>query len=160
MKRRPLLAIGGSLVTSTVAGCIDHVPTVGATTLGGVGIVNYDAERSHQFDVRIERDGTVVHQSSHQLAADDDQARDPPQVGISCTWDRTAGEYTVFIRSDEREWERFDPLNRTAMPPDCVVVETLYGDDFGPSDDPPTFTFQVEEDCPGSECFQSKESRE
>lgn len=155
VKRRQLLAIGGSAVTSSIAGCLDNIPTVGETALGGFWIVNLHTESSHRFDVKIVRNGTVVHRSLHHLAADDDPASDPPQVEVRCTWDRTVGDYTVFVRSDQRKWQRFDPLRGAVRPPECVVVEAHYDDNFGPSDDPPRFTFQVDEDCPGSKCAQS-----
>lgn len=143
VNRRGLLRAAGLLGVSSVAGCLGAVPSVGETTLGSFAIYNYHQESDHLFDVRIERDGTVVHESSHHLDAYDSES--PPHSAVSCTWDDVPGDYTVFVRSDGRDWHSFGVVDGAVRPPDCVIAFVRYGDDLGPSENPPTFTFVLDE---------------
>lgn len=154
MNRRDLLlttGLGGSL---SLCGCTGPVPLAVETTLGLFAIYNYHQEDAHQFDVRIERDGSVVHESSHRLQAFDAESDSPPHAVVSCTWDDTPGEYVVFVRSDGREWKQFsviDGVARSVRPPECVIALVRYGDETGPSENPPTFTFVLDE----TECTEA-----
>ena len=153
MDRRDVLRAAGLTGLLGLSGCTGAVPIVGETTLGMFAVYNYHQESDHRFDVRIERDGAVVHESSHRLRAFDPTAESasPPNAVVSCTWNDTAGEYTVFVRSDSREWRQFDVIDgvaQTVRPPECVIAYARYGDDVGPSEDPPKFTFVLDEtDC-------------
>lgn len=149
MHRRALIRSIPAIGIASVAGCLDRVPTVGETKLGWFGIYNYHEKSGHLFDVRIERDGTVVHESSHRIEAfEHDADRDsPPHSVVSCTWKDIAGDYTIFVRSDNRDWHRYGVLDGVVNPPACVMAFVRYGDDFGPSDNPPKFTFVIDEDA-------------
>lgn len=146
MNRRAHLRSLPVVGISSVAGCLDRIPTVGETTLGGFGIYNLH-EESHRLDVRIERDGRPVHESSRRIDAyeSDPSEKSPPHDFVSCTWVNNSGDYTVFVRSDDRDWHRFGLLDGAVNPPACVISYVRYGDSFGQSDDPPAFTLEIEE---------------
>jgi len=134
----------------SLVGCLDRVPTVGQTTLGWFGIYNQDETSGYQFDVRIERDETTVHESSHRLEAyDRDQFdRSPPHSVVSCTWENIRGDYTVFIQSNSHDRHEFGVLDGVVDAPDCVIAYVRCGDDVGPSDDPPELSLVIDEtDC-------------
>lgn len=148
MNRRALIRSIPAIGFASVAGCLDRVPTVGETKLGWFGIYNFDEKSGHLFDVRIERDGNVVHESSHQVGAyQHDPSRDsPPNSVVSRTWEDVAGDYTVFVRSDKRDRNSYGILEGVVNPPACVMSYVTYGDNFGPGDNPPQFEFVIDED--------------
>ena len=74
MDRRDVLRAAGLTGLLGLSGCTGAVPLVGETTLGMFAVYNYHQESDHRFDVRIERDGAVVHESSHWLRAFDPTA--------------------------------------------------------------------------------------
>lgn len=147
MQRRDILRASGAGGLAALAGCLDSVPTVGETTLGLFGVYNFHQGSSHSFSVRIERDTTTVHTSSHRLAAYDpySDAPTPPRAIVDCTWDHVPGDYTVFVRCDGGDWHEYRIVDTALRPPDCVIVSATYGElhDTGP--DEPTLTFALDE---------------
>lgn len=132
MNRRALLGSLGSLATAGLAGCLDDSPSLEpAATLGRLSVSNRDDGSAHTFGLRVERGGTVVHESSHTV----ERATEPriPGVVVDCTWDGVAGTYTVHARVDGGEWNRVDRRERTVdlrdetdRSPECVAVDVQY----------------------------------
>lgn len=101
MHRRSLLtAIGLSTAVST-AGCLDTVFGNDPIHLARFAATNHTPD-SVQFDLRVDRDGETVHDSSHQIRGKDD-GRIYGKIA-DCDWGTTAGEYEVFARVDDAEW--------------------------------------------------------
>lgn len=68
MNRRALLGTVASVGTFATSGCLNQLlPADTSTKLELVAIENYDTENGHEFDVRVERDGDIVHRSSHSV---------------------------------------------------------------------------------------------
>lgn len=153
MNRRNLLRGGGGLLAAaSVAGCLDWVPTVGETSLGLFAVYNFDSDSGHRFDIRIERDGTMVHESTHQLEAYGSES-EPSHVVPSCTWDDKAGDYSVSVRRDGEEWHSYNVVQGELRPPECVIAYVQYGNLSGTSNE---FSFELDEtDC--SEVSSSEE---
>lgn len=101
MRRRALLAAVGLSATVSTAGCLDSV--LGRELrLATVGVSNYDDD-AHRFDLRVDRDGEVVHRSSHELRGrDDDRVYG---AAPDCDWAGTPGTYEVSVRVDGGEWQ-------------------------------------------------------
>lgn len=92
----PPLGSLGAVGASGLAGCLDAVPFIGSETkLARLAVVNWD-DQSHTVDVRVERDGSVVHDSTYTVGG---MEGNEAQAGIAeCTWDDTSGEYVVPTR--------------------------------------------------------------
>lgn len=127
MNRRSLLGTAGAAAVFGTAGCLE---TIGLRepemTLGWYGVTNYTTE-SVALDVRVERDGEVVHEETYDV-----EGRADGRLGgevVECTWDDVAGAYTVYAREEDSEWvskslsEIDDDLLRTG---ECVLAEALY----------------------------------
>ena len=125
MNRRALLGSLGISLASSLGGCLEAMSSPDTSTrLGYLGIENFDAEASHEFDVRVERDGTEIHASSHTV-----EATSGPTLGaavVDCTWDPVAGEYVISARIDGGEWteQPIWPLFDTT--PECVTANIRY----------------------------------
>lgn len=127
MHRRVLLAAAGSTALAASAGCLTRVRDALDRTmrLGWVGAHNRDTD-PHRFDLRVERDGTVVHEI---------RGRDGSYVHgavADCTWGDAAGRYRVGGRVDGGDWtweslSRLDEAYRT--PVDCATAQVLYAGD-------------------------------
>lgn len=147
MQRRDMLRAAGAGGLAALAGCLDSVPGVGETTLGWFAVYSFHQGDSHSFSVRIERDGTTVHRSSHQLAAYDpaSDAATPPRAVVDCTWENVPGDYTVSVSRDEGDWHRYRIVDTALRPPDCVIVYATYRElhDTGP--DEPTLGFVLDD---------------
>lgn len=128
MKRRALLASLGAATATTTAGCLssieDHLDTT--VRLGWLGAHNFDTE-PHAFDLRVERNGETVHESSHEV----EEREDPVVHGAvaDCTWGDAPGDYTVRARVDGGEWaarelSEIDEAYEGDV--DCVVSKVEY----------------------------------
>jgi hypothetical protein len=99
--RREVLAAVGLSATVSTAGCLDSV--LGRELrLAEFGVSNYGAD-AHRFDLRVRRDGEVVHRSSHEI-----RGRDEDRVygaAPDCNWEGTPGAYEVSVRVDGGEWQ-------------------------------------------------------
>ncbi len=131
MRRRTLLAaLGGSATAAASAGCLARVEDAldRTTRLGWLGAHNRDVE-PHRFDLRVERGGTVVHESSHEI-----RGRDGNYVHgavADCTWGDADGRYRVGARVDSRDWtwESLSALDEAYRTPvDCATAGVEYGD--------------------------------
>lgn len=89
-------------------------------------MVNWDKDEDHTVDVRVERDGSAIHESIHTVRK---MERNQAQAAIiDCTWDDVAGEYLVFARTDgNNDWRKFNLLEAADQSPDCVVTAVQYG---------------------------------
>lgn len=127
MNRRDVLASVGVMGTVGVAGCLDAVPFLGSETkLGRLAVVNWDEDDTHTIDVRVERGGTVVHESTHTVGK---MEGNTAQSAVpECTWDDVAGEYVVAARvAGTGNWRRFDLLEAAQQSPDCLIAAVQYG---------------------------------
>ncbi|WP_458190864.1 hypothetical protein [Haladaptatus sp. NG-WS-4] len=65
MNRHSFLGFFGVMGLSSLAGCLDAIPLLGSKTkLARLSVRNWDKDEAHTIDVRVERDWTVVHESS------------------------------------------------------------------------------------------------
>ncbi|WP_147437742.1 MULTISPECIES: hypothetical protein [unclassified Halorubrum] len=134
MKRRALLASLSVVGTSTLSGCSGSVPTFEQTTLGFLAVRNYDETAAHTFDIRVLRDGTLVHESTHSLkTAEKVDGGTIPTAIVDCTWDDVAGKYVVTVRVDGNAWKSFNLQKIERDTPSCVVANVEYGR-FGTAD--------------------------
>jgi hypothetical protein len=116
VSRRGLLAGVGTLGVAALAGCGS---AAGSSTsrLAYVRVANWHAE-PHTVHVLVERDGDLVHWSSHDLAARDDEITTQP---IDQTWADGQAEFVVRVRIDDRPtWKVFDLAGREG---NCYGVE-------------------------------------
>ena len=146
MNRRALLWTVATAGTFATSGCLNRLLSADTSTkLGLLAIENYDTENGHEFDVRVERDGDIVHRSSHSV-----KKTVLPQISgliLECPWEFVEGEYAVSARVDTGEWLN-QPL---AAPfdtiPDCVISVVRYGSLRSEDIRLPPFAIEVEDDC-------------
>ena len=123
MYRRALLTSIGA--TSLSAGCLSPIenrfePSV---RLGWLAAHNFDTE-PHLFELKVERDGTKVHYSSHEIEPREGDSVDGEVA--ECDWGSTPGNYTVFVRVDGGGWVA-ESVTEYAMSMDsdvdCVIAD-------------------------------------
>lgn len=130
MRRRALLSTFGTSAVLSTAGCLD---AVGAAFdepmhLARFTAFNDDVDR-HTFDLRVDRNGEVVHQSSHRIQGKDDDRIYAESA--DCGWGTAKGNYEVFARVDDGEWtgkiltEVTDDWRNTV---ECATAEAWFGD--------------------------------
>lgn len=135
MKRRALLA-ALSATTSLGGGCLSPVRewTDPSAQLGRFGASNADTTSSHRFELAVERDGDVVHRSSHELepAVETEPNRiRVTQAVAECEWGSTSGDYTVRARVDGRDWVQKSVTEyATSKDVDCVMAWAEYHSSF------------------------------
>lgn len=129
MRRRALLASLGATTATLSTGCLTAVEErlTPSAQLGWFGAHNFDTE-PHLFDLQVNRDGTRVHRSSHEI-----RARDGNYVHhavADCEWGSTTGEYTVRARVDGNDWVEASLTEFVSSnDADCVVANAEYHDD-------------------------------
>jgi len=105
MRRRALLASCGFAAVAASSGCLS-LTSAPPPKLGYVVVANYDTA-PHRFQVQVLREETVVHDSTHDLAAATEQDSGAV-VGSSevleCTWGAEPGPYVVRARVEGGEW--------------------------------------------------------
>lgn len=146
MKRRALLGTVSAVGAVGLTGCLDFVPLgESATKLGRLSVANFDTDNMHTIEVRIERDDSIVHESTHTIdKAEENMAE---SAVVDCTWEDVAGRYTVAARvSGATEWVSFDLLDEVGDSPDCVIARVQYGE-FPTSPDASSLTIAVRERC-------------
>lgn len=146
MKRRTLLGSFSAVGAVSITGCLDSVPLGESTTkLARLSVANFDTDTTHTIDVRIERDDSVVHESTHII---DKAEQNTAQSEVAdCTWEDVAGRYTVAARvSGASEWDSFDLLDEISDSPDCVIARVQYGN-FPTSPDASSLTIDVRDRC-------------
>ena len=128
MHRRSFLATAGTSVSLLGGGCLSRFGD-SSIRLGYLDVGNFDSE-PHEIDVRVKRDGTQVHSSSHNLAGKDGNVI--PSEAVECTWGRTAGAYTVSARVDSNDWKHQSLSPEETWidsETDCVTVGIWYRTD-------------------------------
>lgn len=127
MNRRALLSSVGAVSASGLAGCLDAVPFLGSgIKLARLSVANWDEDVDHTIDVRLERDGTVVHESTYTV--EKMEGNEAQSAIAECTWDDVAGEYVLAARvAGGDDWRRFDLQESTDGSPDCVIARLQYG---------------------------------
>lgn len=147
VRRRNLLQGVCAAGVTSIGGCLGMIPTVGETTLGLFAVYNLDQGSGHTFSVRIDRDGTIVHRSSHELGAYDpaSDSPSPPHAIVDCTWENIPGEYTVFVSRDGRDSKRYRIVDDALRPPECVIVYARYRDLRDTGTDEPSLDFVLDE---------------
>lgn len=127
MNRRDVLSLLGVMGTVGSGGCLDAVPFLGSgMKLGRLSVVNWDDDEEHTIDLRVERDGTVVHEATYTVGK---MKGNVAQSAIAdCTWDDIAGEYAIDARvAGSEDWRTFDLLEESDQSPDCVIARVQYG---------------------------------
>lgn len=130
MNRRTFLGSLGATTSTLLAGCITPIENLlnNSVQLGWLGAHNWDT-KPHKFDLRVERDGSQVHNSSHEI---------PPREGnhingavAECTWGSTPGEYVVYARLDNGEWvdrSLTEFVSSMDSDVDCVIADAWFRD--------------------------------
>jgi hypothetical protein len=124
VSRRRLLAGLGTVGVAALAGCST---AAGSSTsrLAYVRVANWH-DSEHTVHVLVERDGDLVHWSSHGLAARDGDITTRP---IDQTWADEQSEFVVRVRlDDQRQWKVFDLTGREG---DCYGVEARVNEQGG-----------------------------
>ena len=144
MRRRDFVKTLSILIAVGSGGCLSHIQeTVNPTTqLGWFGVHNADRDSSHRFDLEVERDGNIVHSSSHTVEA----AREYERGGqhndgavAECDWGSTSGDYTVRVRVDDSEWVEESVTDfATSRDVECVVADAEFRS---------TLTIHLKEGC-------------
>ena len=103
MNRRALLASLATGGTVSTAGCLGGLTGTRNESfqLGYVAVHN-STETAHRVVIRVTRDGTNVHRSTHEVAGQDGPVVD--SAIPECDWGSTPGRYEVAVRIDERDW--------------------------------------------------------
>ena len=132
MQRRALLASACVITTPFYAGCLSSIREfrTPAVQLGWFGVHNADPESAHVFELGVERDGEVVHESAHEVA----EAEETEGGGLrsdgavaECDWGQTAGDYTVRVRLDgEEHAEESVSAFARETGADCVIANAEY----------------------------------
>lgn len=103
MRRRALLTAVGLSITASTAGCLNIILNRGdqQIQLARFSAGNFDSD-THQFDLRVDRDGETVHRSTHEIRG---KGADRIYGAIAdCDWGTTRGMYEVYARVDGGEW--------------------------------------------------------
>ena len=120
MRRRDFLGSLSIPLVTGIGGCLDSNPVFSeAITLGAVLLENHDPNASHQFDVRVKRDGRTVHDGSYRI-----KPRPPERIPtefVDCTWEDERGEYSIAARIDGGRWGEYDVHDGAESESDCVV---------------------------------------
>jgi hypothetical protein len=127
MRRRALLASLGATATLS-AGCLTTVTERldESVQLGWFGAHNLDDE-VHQFELRVERGDTQVHNSTHVIQPKEDNHFHGAVA--DCTWGSTSGDYTVLARVDDNEWVAASLTELAASwnsDVGCVIADAMY----------------------------------
>lgn len=128
MNRRVVLGTLGAAGVSSLAGCLDALPFgTSQTKLARLAVANFDTDDTVTIDIRVTRDGSVVHESTYTI----DKARpSSAKTAIAdCTWDDNAGEYIVRARLAGTDTSQtFNLLDEVDGSPGCVIARVQYGD--------------------------------
>jgi hypothetical protein len=103
MNRRALLASLATGGAASTSGCLDSLAGTQKESfqLGYVAVHN-STENAHQITIRVRRDGTNVHRSTHDVAGQDGAI--VKSAIPECDWGRTRGRYEVAVRINDADW--------------------------------------------------------
>jgi hypothetical protein len=135
VSRRQVVAGGAAVGVGLLAGCLggdgeggnqlesgSGGSDGGGSRLAYVRVANWDA-LSHTFHVLVERDGDIVHWSSHEL---DGKGSDIPTETVDTSWADGPGSFVISVRVDDsEEWKTFDVSGRDG---DCYGIEARVTD--------------------------------
>jgi hypothetical protein len=135
VSRRRVVAGGAAVGLGLLAGCLGGDGEGENQLEGGTGgdgsrlayvrVANWDAV-SHTFHVLVERDGDIVHWSSHELDGKDSEI---PTETVDTSWADEAGTFVISVRVDDGdEWKTFDVSGRDG---DCYGIEARVNEDGG-----------------------------
>lgn len=138
--------MGTSTVTLS-SGCVDLISGESNTPprLGWVAVKNYHSD-PQRIEIQIEREDTVVHESSHEI--DGKPAGSIPGDVVECTWGDDPGPYVLRGRVAGGEWvERaitrvIDESASMDGTTECVIAEGAYG-----RYDSPRFGWLIQDWC-------------
>lgn len=74
----------------------------------------------------MERDGALVHESSHSIQGRDDYINHGDV--LDCTWGNTAGKYSIRVRIDGNNWIEQSVDDAIDGTVECVTIRITYGD--------------------------------
>ena len=126
MNRRQFLAASCAGTIVSISGCLSLFDST--VQLGGLSVVNYDNE-SKEIEIRVERDGTTLRESTIELPeTDDPTVSTAERKPVECTWDDDDGEYVIEASVSGGELNSFEVAEN--VEDDCVAVEIeVYQDD-------------------------------
>ncbi|TKX43400.1 MULTISPECIES: hypothetical protein [unclassified Halorubrum] len=103
MNRRALLASLATYGAASTSGCLDSLAGIPNESfqLGYVAVHN-STENAHQIAIRVRRDGTNVHRSTHDVAGQDGAVVE--SAIPECDWESARGRYEVDVRVDDSDW--------------------------------------------------------
>lgn len=139
VNRRALLGLCGTLGASSTVGCLEPFPYFDSRlVIGWLALANRTGQR-RRLGVRVERSGTVVHESVHEMEADS-------RTVLECPWGDVEEQYTISGRLPDEQWRSFDVEGEFERLPDCAVV-TLEAFDGERLDGPPEWDIFARASC-------------
>lgn len=112
MNRRAILTSATVLSSGLLAGCQSRLGfTEQGMRLGGVTLLNSDSSPK-EFDIRIRRDGEVLHASTVTVAGEG-------YSDLGCEWKDTTGDFELAARVDSEEWSEQN-LSEWVSDGDCA----------------------------------------
>ena len=104
-----------------MSGCLDSLSGTRTESfqLGYIAVHN-STENAHRITIRVKRDGTDVHRSTHDVAGQDGNVVE--SAIPECDWGSTPGRYGVGVRVDDGDWvtESFEGYDTDGG--DCSVA--------------------------------------
>lgn len=119
MHRRPLIAALVATGVPALAGCGYFADD--ETELLRVAAYNW-YEETRSVQIRVEYDGDVVDDETHEIPGDDG-------VVLDCSWPSEPGDVAVFARTDEYDWVGSDLDHAETGCAEVLVVFT-HDDEF------------------------------
>ena len=103
MNRRALLASLATGGAASASGCLDSLAGAQHESfqLGYVAVHN-STEDAHQIAIRVRRDGTNVHRSTHRVAGQDGAVVE--SAIPECDWGSARGRYEVDVQINDSDW--------------------------------------------------------
>lgn len=122
--RRSILCTLGCAATVTTVGCagspVDFLDS--GTKLAQFDLTNLSSS-SHRFEIRVQRNDSVVHESTHTLEGDGGSVTGT--VG-ACPWMDTSGSYVVAARLGDGEWVSQSVDEGVSSSPEYAFAYIIY----------------------------------
>ncbi|WP_254543575.1 hypothetical protein [Halomarina pelagica] len=134
--RRRFLVSGASSLAAlaTLGGCSSPGLTgePAAPALGRVWISNF-TDRARRIEVRVLRDGGVVHERAYDVPAAR-KSGEPGERDVECAWSNEAGHHVVRARhAGDDEWTSLD-LTADSYPSEAYGINVAVGSDVSETD--------------------------
>lgn len=122
--RRSLLRALGCAATISTAGCTRSLfdKPDAKSKISRIYAANL-SDSSHRFEIRVQRDDAVVHESTHILAENGGSVSGT--VG-ACSWMDTPGSYVVAARLGDGEWVSQSVNEGVSSSPEYAFASVLY----------------------------------